>query len=55
MSVKAALGHPYQTDSSPDIVDKDSFWVVRGARQVAARVLQVGGVPWTLPPFQWPS
>lgn len=25
-----------------------------GARQIAARVLKVAGVPWTLPPFQWP-
>ncbi|MGH3295197.1 MAG: hypothetical protein ACRDP7_25710 [Trebonia sp.] len=29
-SVKAALGRPFQTDSSPDIADKDSFWTVPG-------------------------
>lgn len=29
-SVKAALGQPFQTDSSPDIVDKNSFWAVPG-------------------------
>jgi hypothetical protein len=27
-SVKAALGQPFQAGSSPDIVDKDSFWTV---------------------------
>jgi hypothetical protein len=27
-SVKAALGQPFQADSTPDIVDKDSFWTV---------------------------
>jgi hypothetical protein len=34
-SVKAALGRPLQTDSSPDIVDDDSFWMVPGVPAAA--------------------
>ena len=30
-SLDAALGQPFQTESSPDITDKDSFWAVPGA------------------------